>query len=425
MSEAQRNMAGFQLRPLKPEEAIQTPGNPASRSTEISRTVRSRDGKWMNVPSLWMGPDGVHNYGDMSDDNLAKLSERFEQMTGNRFIRFDDEPTASAAAAKRSDEGGAGSPNSRYEKSDMSISESQREMMSKLLGSSSRRMLKRGAKGVTVRALQLYLRDHGFAIKADGNFGPETEKALKAYQKGAGIPADGVAGAKTFARIKAAISTPRPNMRPETQPAPMAAMEPPAAPEMPMAPEPPMEPLAAPAEASMPESPMEPMPEPMPEAMPEMAAMGGGLGPEALMGQPPPTAGGAPWQPIEPGTPEYSEAYSQARDEWDQGGGSFTGFPAPGAWQPPPPISMGNSPMAGMDMAQGGPDFSNEMFTPTAPGSPEMDEATAKEALLQALWQGFLGARVQPTSAPPVRSDLYAEPEPAPPRFQSPMGMYR
>lgn len=52
---------------------------------------------------------------------------------------------------------------------------------------------KRGSKGSWVRKLQRALE-----IEVDGNFGPDTEAALKAWQKSNGIEADGIAGRVTY-----------------------------------------------------------------------------------------------------------------------------------------------------------------------------------------------------------------------------------
>lgn len=52
--------------------------------------------------------------------------------------------------------------------------------------------LKIGDKGTDVIKLQ-----EALEIKADGNFGPMTESAVKAYQKAIGLTADGVVGPKT------------------------------------------------------------------------------------------------------------------------------------------------------------------------------------------------------------------------------------
>lgn len=57
-------------------------------------------------------------------------------------------------------------------------------------------ILKRGMKGAPVKRLQEKL---GLAI--DGDFGPATEKALKAYQEKNGLVVDGIAGPDTFTVI--------------------------------------------------------------------------------------------------------------------------------------------------------------------------------------------------------------------------------
>ncbi len=57
-------------------------------------------------------------------------------------------------------------------------------------------ILKRGMKGAPVKRLQEKL-----GIDADGDFGPGTERALKAYQKENGLVVDGIAGPDTFTVI--------------------------------------------------------------------------------------------------------------------------------------------------------------------------------------------------------------------------------
>lgn len=54
-------------------------------------------------------------------------------------------------------------------------------------------LLKKGLSGAPVRRLQEKL-----GVKADGVFGPATEKALKDYQTEHGLSADGIAGPDTF-----------------------------------------------------------------------------------------------------------------------------------------------------------------------------------------------------------------------------------
>jgi murein DD-endopeptidase MepM/ murein hydrolase activator NlpD len=76
---------------------------------------------------------------------------------------------------------------------------------SHLLGS---RPLTRGAAGWDVAALQFLLAWHGFpSATFDGGLGIHTEKALKRFQRWAGLPADGVAGQTTIAALRRAPAT--------------------------------------------------------------------------------------------------------------------------------------------------------------------------------------------------------------------------
>jgi putative chitinase len=56
--------------------------------------------------------------------------------------------------------------------------------------------LRKGAKGDAVKRMQAALR-----IKADGDFGPGTEAALKKWQARNGLIADGIAGPRTLAKL--------------------------------------------------------------------------------------------------------------------------------------------------------------------------------------------------------------------------------
>lgn len=72
--------------------------------------------------------------------------------------------------------------------------------------------LRRGDSGASVRRLQNLL-----DAPADGDFGPATEVALIAYQRGAGLAADGVAGPMTWRALLTPpapqIASSAPNMR--------------------------------------------------------------------------------------------------------------------------------------------------------------------------------------------------------------------
>lgn len=69
-----------------------------------------------------------------------------------------------------------------------------------LLGS---RTLTRGARGWDVAALQFLLAWHGFpSATIDGGLGVHTERALRRFQRWAGLRPDGVAGANTLAALR-------------------------------------------------------------------------------------------------------------------------------------------------------------------------------------------------------------------------------
>ena len=66
------------------------------------------------------------------------------------------------------------------------------------------KVLKRGANGKTVKAMQQLLMAYGFncgGYGADGSFGPGTERAVMAYQKAKGLDVDGSCGPKTWAKL--------------------------------------------------------------------------------------------------------------------------------------------------------------------------------------------------------------------------------
>lgn len=65
-------------------------------------------------------------------------------------------------------------------------------------------VLKKGAKGDEVKALQVLLIGYGYSCGssgADGSFGPATDKALRAYQKAEGLSVDGACGPKTWSKL--------------------------------------------------------------------------------------------------------------------------------------------------------------------------------------------------------------------------------
>ncbi|MEW9804425.1 N-acetylmuramidase domain-containing protein [Mesorhizobium marinum] len=62
-----------------------------------------------------------------------------------------------------------------------------------------------GARGAAVRDLQRQLAALGYPVAPDGIFGPDTETALRAFQRDHGLIADGMAGPRTCRAIMAAL----------------------------------------------------------------------------------------------------------------------------------------------------------------------------------------------------------------------------
>ena len=85
-----------------------------------------------------------------------------------------------------------------------------------------------GTHGSAVRALQRLLLRDGFPVTVDGQYGPGTRKAVRAFQRGAGLPVTGTADDATQAALHnhtggaqapAAGTTPPPPADPAAQPA--------------------------------------------------------------------------------------------------------------------------------------------------------------------------------------------------------------
>lgn len=63
--------------------------------------------------------------------------------------------------------------------------------------------LRRGDKGDEVKILQTKLSAKGFAFKIDGEFGPTTERVVRAFQNTNGLQGDGIAGPDTWEKLNA------------------------------------------------------------------------------------------------------------------------------------------------------------------------------------------------------------------------------
>ncbi|MCL1964229.1 MAG: peptidoglycan-binding protein, partial [Firmicutes bacterium] len=68
-------------------------------------------------------------------------------------------------------------------------------------GTSITRELYRGYTGEDVRMLQRLLKDLGYNVTVDGNFGAQTYNAVLQFQKNNGLKADGIAGTRTIRKL--------------------------------------------------------------------------------------------------------------------------------------------------------------------------------------------------------------------------------
>ncbi len=71
---------------------------------------------------------------------------------------------------------------------------------------SSTPTLRQGSRGPAVTSLQQKLRAKGYAVSTDGDFGPKTAAAVRAFQHSHGLNADGVVGPNTWAKLNAAAA---------------------------------------------------------------------------------------------------------------------------------------------------------------------------------------------------------------------------
>jgi peptidoglycan hydrolase-like protein with peptidoglycan-binding domain len=62
-------------------------------------------------------------------------------------------------------------------------------------------LVRRGDTIFPVRPLQQLLRARNHPVAVDGNFGPNTESAVKAFQQSRGLTADGVVGSATWPKL--------------------------------------------------------------------------------------------------------------------------------------------------------------------------------------------------------------------------------
>lgn len=68
--------------------------------------------------------------------------------------------------------------------------------------------VRKGSSGDDVRTLQTMLNLVGFVLDIDGQFGSQTETAVRAFQAKKGLTIDGIAGPQTWNALMAATNIP-------------------------------------------------------------------------------------------------------------------------------------------------------------------------------------------------------------------------
>lgn len=71
-------------------------------------------------------------------------------------------------------------------------------------------LVRRGDRGPEVRWVQTRLTAHGHRLDVDGDFGPITESAVRAFQKARGLEVDGIVGPQTWAALSSNPTPPAP-----------------------------------------------------------------------------------------------------------------------------------------------------------------------------------------------------------------------
>lgn len=64
--------------------------------------------------------------------------------------------------------------------------------------------VQRGSSGASVTEIQTILKGYGYSIVVDGQFGPQTEKAVRSWQRSNGLTVDGIVGPATLATLRSA-----------------------------------------------------------------------------------------------------------------------------------------------------------------------------------------------------------------------------
>ncbi|MEM9011568.1 MAG: N-acetylmuramidase domain-containing protein [Pseudomonadota bacterium] len=94
-------------------------------------------------------------------------------------------------------------PNYRKFKYDEKMAAAYRKFSGKESAPQDHALLRIGSDGILVRELQTLLRQAGFTLHVDGDFGPATQRTVRAFQAENGLTVDGIVGASTWAMLEA------------------------------------------------------------------------------------------------------------------------------------------------------------------------------------------------------------------------------
>lgn len=93
-------------------------------------------------------------------------------------------------------------PSRKVDPAGINMDDFRRKVAARLYAGQGDPVLSLGDTGSKVEDVQRALNKHGFTCTVDGDFGPNTEKAVKAFQAARGMAADGIVGAKTWAALR-------------------------------------------------------------------------------------------------------------------------------------------------------------------------------------------------------------------------------
>ncbi len=83
-----------------------------------------------------------------------------------------------------------------------STSTTPQQLGASLQAAANGQLIRRGQSGQAVRELQQALVARGYPLEVDGKFGPQTEAAVRQFQRASGIAVDGIVGPQTLGKLQ-------------------------------------------------------------------------------------------------------------------------------------------------------------------------------------------------------------------------------